>query len=100
MTRLAQVGGFSALFLLCLPDAGVAKVASIGECPGSGGGERFDCQCSWRSAPSVSRNVKIGRSDVAGSTLVTTAIIPKPGLDEPQGGVEIAMCAGKPLHVW
>jgi len=62
VTRLAQVGGFSALFLLCLPDAGMAKVASIGECPGSGGGERFDCQCSWRSAPSVSRNVKIGRS--------------------------------------
>jgi len=53
-------------------------------------------QCAQRVEERQDRAV----GDVAGSTLVTTAIIPKPGLDEPQGGVEIAMCAGKPLHVW
>jgi hypothetical protein len=53
-------------------------------------------QCAQRVEERQYRAV----GDVAGSTLVTTAIIPKPGLDEPQGGVEIAMCAGKPLHVW
>src|SRR5579863_5015090 len=68
---------------------------------------------AWARWASASRSMRLAQrdqrieeiqyravGDVAGCTLVrTVAPLPEPRLDEPQGGVEIAMRADKPLHV-